>query len=262
MVARLLGPSILTALLGATVAYSLATGPADEASGAPDEATCVVCHGDFSLNAGDGTFTINVPAEYGPGDTLTVTLSLADPGQSRWGFEITVLDGGLDSVGTLLLDDSSTTQHSTAASGRQYVKHTLDGTFAGTADVSPGWTLRWVAPTTDRGTVTFYATGNAADNDLISAGDYIYTASASVAPAAAFPCCYGLTGNVNDNASESRDISDITVLIDHLFITFAPLPCPEEANVSGDPGGEITLTDLTRLVNALFVTFEPTPPCP
>jgi len=74
-------------------------------------------------------------------------------------------------------------------------------------------------------------------------------------------CCVGTTGNIDGDAMEQVNLTDLTVLVNHLFVTFEPLVCPEEANTSGDAAGDITLTDLTVMVNALFVTFEPLPDC-
>ena len=74
-------------------------------------------------------------------------------------------------------------------------------------------------------------------------------------------CCVGLTGNVNGDPADAVDISDLTALVNHLFVTFEPLGCPQEANASGDIGGEIDISDLTALVNHLFVTMASLPPC-
>lgn len=75
-------------------------------------------------------------------------------------------------------------------------------------------------------------------------------------------CCVGERGNVNADPNEDVNLTDLTVLVNHLFVTFEPLFCDEEANVSGDPEVALTLTDLTILVNHLFVTFQPLPACP
>ncbi|MEE8577777.1 MAG: hypothetical protein V3T31_11030, partial [candidate division Zixibacteria bacterium] len=74
-------------------------------------------------------------------------------------------------------------------------------------------------------------------------------------------CCVGSTGNINCDPADGVDISDLTTLVNHLFVTFEDLCCPEEANVNGDPAGGIDISDLTRLVNHLFVTFESLAPC-
>ena len=75
-------------------------------------------------------------------------------------------------------------------------------------------------------------------------------------------CCVGFTGNVNCSEDEIPDISDITRLIDYLYISHLELCCPEEAdiNASGDP--EPDITDITRLIDYLYLSQEPLPDCP
>ena len=74
-------------------------------------------------------------------------------------------------------------------------------------------------------------------------------------------CCVGATGNVDGDPADAVNLTDVTRLVNHLFVTFEPLACLAEANTNGDPGGVINLSDLTRLVNYLFVTFEPLADC-
>lgn len=74
-------------------------------------------------------------------------------------------------------------------------------------------------------------------------------------------CCVGATGNVDGDAGDIVNLTDLTKLINHLFVTFAPLVCPAEANTNGDAGGLVNLSDVTKLVNHLFVTFEPLADC-
>ena len=76
---------------------------------------------------------------------------------------------------------------------------------------------------------------------------------------AATNCCVGITGNVDGDAWGQVDISDLTFLIDHLFINFPELPCDEEANIDGD--GSIDIADLTFLIDHLFINFTPTSDC-
>lgn len=78
---------------------------------------------------------------------------------------------------------------------------------------------------------------------------------------AACQCCVGLTGNVDGDPGDVVNLTDLTVLINHLFVTFQPLVCDQEANTNGDANGDVNLSDVTALVNALFVTFVPVAPC-
>jgi PKD repeat protein len=73
-------------------------------------------------------------------------------------------------------------------------------------------------------------------------------------------CCIGRVGNVDCDPSEMVTMSDLTVLIDHLFITLSPLCCPAEANV--DLIEPVTMADLTVLIDHLFISLQPLPMCP
>ena len=67
-------------------------------------------------------------------------------------------------------------------------------------------------------------------------------------------CCEGMTGDVNWDGSPT--LTDLTLLVNSLFVTFLPVDCSAEANTNGDAICSLTLTDLTALVNHLFVTFQ------
>lgn len=81
-------------------------------------------------------------------------------------------------------------------------------------------------------------------------------------------CCVGGRGNIvldvdsncDDLSDQTVDIADLTQLINHLFVTFEPLCCEAEADVSEDT--IVDIADLTVLINHLFVTFELLPSCP
>lgn len=163
--------------------WAYSSGPPNGVTGAPGESTCAVagCHG--NLNTGSGSVSLSAPSEYKPGDTIDISVSLEMLGQTRWGFEATVLSSAAEPVGTVLLDDPVRTQLSSALGGRQYVKHTLPGTDPGVADIAPGWNFRWVAPAAETGEVTIYVAGNAANGNFAPSGDYIYTSNLTVAEA-------------------------------------------------------------------------------
>ncbi len=73
-------------------------------------------------------------------------------------------------------------------------------------------------------------------------------------------CCVNTTGNVDCGADDNVDIGDLTVLIDHMFISFTPLCCMAEANTDDNAG--IDISDLTRLIDHLFISFSPLATCP
>jgi hypothetical protein len=69
------------------------------------------------------------------------------------------------------------------------------------------------------------------------------------------PCCYMKTGNVDCDPLDGVDISDLSALIDNLFVSFTPLCCAAEANVDSSPDGKADISDLSRLVDYLYITF-------
>lgn len=157
----------------AATAHAYSDNPPDARTGAPGEGTCRDCHSSFPLNGGDGGLTILAPAHYEAGLTYDISVVLSDPGQVRWGFQCSPL-----TFGTCTITDPANTQLA-VFQGKSYVEHTLAGNFTG----NPGpvtWSFQWTAPATSPpAQVVFYAAGNAANNSGTSAGDYIYTTSAT-----------------------------------------------------------------------------------
>jgi len=74
-------------------------------------------------------------------------------------------------------------------------------------------------------------------------------------------CCIGFTGNANCSADENPDISDITRLIDYLYLSHAPLCCLEEADANAS-GGEPDISDITKLIDHLYLSHSTLPNCP
>lgn len=74
-------------------------------------------------------------------------------------------------------------------------------------------------------------------------------------------CCVGSTGNADCSEIEEPDISDITRLIDYLYLSHTALCCMEEADADAS-GGEPDISDITRLIDHLYLTQQPLPICP
>jgi hypothetical protein len=165
---------ILALVLFVAAAQAYTSGVPTGLTGAPGEGTCANCHD--NLNNGAGSVAISAPYEYAAGETLEVTVDVAHPGQKKWGFELTCLDGADEPAGEFIITDPSRTQLDVDdGNGRGYVMHTATGTDEGTTDASPGWTFRWVAPSDSRPQVTFYVCAVAANNAQGTNGDFCYT---------------------------------------------------------------------------------------
>jgi hypothetical protein len=174
------GQALALSVLTTSLALAYSTGPPDGFAGEPPQSnSCTACHGS---SVGDGSLAlIGVPAGgYNPGATYTLTVRLADPGQSRWGFELVALTNALTQAGTITVTDDVHTQLSDNPDlDPDYLKHTSDGTYPGTPGPT-GWSFDWQAPTTGE-PLTFYVAGNAANNNGSPSGDVIYLRQVPVA---------------------------------------------------------------------------------
>ncbi|HVP06206.1 MAG TPA: hypothetical protein VMS71_00080 [Candidatus Acidoferrum sp.] len=72
-------------------------------------------------------------------------------------------------------------------------------------------------------------------------------------------CCRGTTGNIDNDPNDAVDVSDLSAMIDFLFLQGPPAICTDEQNV--DAQGAVDIADLTKLIDFLFMGI-PLPPCP
>lgn len=181
IVPRLLAVAALAAGAPAA-ALAFSSGPPDGFAGNPPAMIdCTACHYEFQTNSGKGSLALtDLPASFVPGVAYDLTVVLSDPGQRRWGFELTVVGEDPEvEGGAMVVTDAVNTQLSDSGDPfPDYLKHTSAGTRAGTPDGPVTWTFRWVAP--DLSAVSFYLAGNAANNDGSPGGDYIYVRSYEV----------------------------------------------------------------------------------
>ncbi len=73
-------------------------------------------------------------------------------------------------------------------------------------------------------------------------------------------CCVGDVGNMDCSDDQRPNMGDLTVLIDHLFISLTPLCCEPEGNI--DLIDEVDSGDLNMLIDHLFISLNPLPACP
>lgn len=168
---------LVAALAPARSALGHDTGPDDYYAGNPPfYFDCTICHDSYPVNSGDGGAAIDgLPTNFVPGSAYDLFVRIFDPGQSRWGFELTVMSGN-DGAGTLVVLDPVETQLSdNPGSEPDFLKQTYDGTHWGSGG-PVAWPFRWVAPSLP--SVTFYLAGNATDGSDDPSGDYVYTTQA------------------------------------------------------------------------------------
>jgi hypothetical protein len=169
--------SFMLILIVTVIAYASVFGPEARYTSAPgDLGNCTVCHDDRQVNSGPGSVTLtNIPQVYTPGQQYTLTVTVQQSGRSKFGFQLTAIDVDGNRAGTLAaLGNDSQINPVTGTKGRQYIQHTSQGTNS-TSSGRRVWQIRWTAPSTDVGTVRFFFSGNATNNDGTNRNDFIYT---------------------------------------------------------------------------------------
>ncbi len=173
-------------------AHSYGPPPAVTAAPGDNAKACTLCHGSFALNSGSGGVTVGLAggSVYIPGVRQRVTVSVADPAQQRWGFQMSArLNSNqqtgqageffpIDNFTQVLCGDAGPKP---CSSGVSFIEHTSAGTRNGTKGGAT-FQFDWVPPATNVGPVTLYVAGNAANGDGGSGGDYIYTSSVQLNP--------------------------------------------------------------------------------
>lgn len=179
--------------------YGYSTGPNPFLTGNPKDvggATCnqAGCHTGSAVNLSSGKVQITLPgaATYIPGQTQQITVTVTDPAQRAWGFQLTSrVSSSNAQAGDLKSTDSTTfvqcsdfsTKFTSCPSSfpLQFIQHSQ----AKVSNGSGSYTFSWTAPATDVGPVVFYAAGNAANGNGNDTGDHIYTTSIQLTAAAA-----------------------------------------------------------------------------
>ena len=177
-------------------AIATSSQPPTQRTGAPGESNCASCHTGSLLKNGSLSISPGI-SQYVAGHTYPITVTIDDPGQVRWGFEMTALkDSDNSQAGSF--GSSSQLIGIQSAGGRTYAGHDnngaavpldpTDGTYWGTMNGPVSWVVNWTAPSVGSGDVTFYAAGVAANgNGVQDALDFAYTSSAQVTEQAPSP---------------------------------------------------------------------------
>ncbi len=164
-----------------TLLLAFSSGPLPQLTGGFQEETCHSCHNNFPLNEGrtrGGRFLVSgVPENYRAGESYPITVVIGQPGQRRWGFELSVRSAASGEQAGQLVTVNDLTQLKEGG-GIQYVQQNSAGTREGTLNGPVEFQFNWIAPDPSVGLVFFNAAGNAADGSGDPTGDYIYTAGA------------------------------------------------------------------------------------
>lgn len=140
--------------------------------GSPGENTCTQCHG--ASTAVSGTSIIATPAftgnQFVPGQTYTIQIGVGCLTLSNFGFACEIINAGNTDAG-VMQNPAAGVQFSVGATGRKNATHLVKQNGASFTTFQ----FQWVAPNT--GTARIYAAGNAVNNNGLSSGDAVSTAS-------------------------------------------------------------------------------------
>jgi uncharacterized protein (TIGR03437 family) len=197
--------------------YAYPEGPDAGVAGVPGEWSCSQCHiGKF----GSGSVSTSFPAglTYTPGVAQHLVVTIADPVQKRWGFQLTARQAnnskaqagsftpGADAF-TQLVCTQTTFQAQIFGSScpssmpLQYIEQTLVGTRPGMR--SPvSFQFDWTPPVTDVGSIVIYVAANAANGDNTVMGDHIYYQQYTLSAVLPVPPSPLITGVVNAASSD------------------------------------------------------------
>jgi hypothetical protein len=159
-----------------TYVSSNSSAPPSGKTGSPGDngVTCTLCHGGTAQAQSNWIITTIPSAGYVAGTTYTITIAGQHNGVVKFGFEVTAEDNAGNKVGTLINTDATRT----ALVGTDFIGHTTVGLTPSTANANL-WMFDWIAPASGTGDVTFYAALNASDGNGQTAGDVIYTSTAT-----------------------------------------------------------------------------------
>ena len=149
--------------------------PGDEALPNGTAIVCSSCHTPGGNNPVSSNTVIsvldsagNAVTQYQPGKLYTarVTVNTLTGNPLRWGFQMIALRdaGNTDLDGFSDINPNNYKLATVNATGRTYAEHSNSST-------TNIFNVRWTAPAAGTGNITFYAAGNAVNNDGLNTGD-------------------------------------------------------------------------------------------
>ncbi|GEM_PF-4880451 len=139
--------------------------------------TCTNCHAEVGTK--NGSISVSgVPASYVPGTAYGLTVTVSDPGQSKWGFQMGARRQAATTQSGGSFSNTTANTQTVTISGIPFITQTVTGARAGTAN-AVSFSFNWIAPSAGAGTVQFNVAGLAANNNSSSSGDFTYTTSAT-----------------------------------------------------------------------------------
>jgi hypothetical protein len=181
--------TFILGLVWTGILFAYSGGPDPGVNGVVAGVTCAQsgCHVGNPVNSGGSVSIGGLPATWTPGSTYDLTVTVTRSVSSRYGFQFSAVNNSTGVQAGSLLPATSNDARVQIISGN-VLGNTLQFSQHTSIFFSPGtpFRFRWTAPSSASfGAVRFNVAGNAANGDANSTGDFIYTASSTVSPAAA-----------------------------------------------------------------------------
>ncbi len=172
-------------------------------STASNGVTCKACHG--NATGGGSVQILGVPTTYAPDMVYNITVRISDPIKVGAGFQISAEDPTGTHRGTLIIIDPAGTQKNPG--NNNWVNHTSTGVNNAVSGwlangKSASFNLQWQAPSSDVGPITFWAAGNAINNNFSSLGDVIYLTNVTTIFGGTGACCNDANGVCGDGQTQ------------------------------------------------------------
>lgn len=193
--------AVFTAAMVSITSVSLTNsgGAAGGRTNAPGESNCTGCHSGTLQTSGTNFNNVSLTNNftgggYIPDSTYTITLSYTQSGKSKFGMQLTCLDGSNLMAGGFANTSTATSITSSVISGgtRSYVRQTSSGN-SGTGGRS--WSFEWTAPSTNKGDLTLYTVVNSANNNGGTGGDIIIAREFTLSPSSLLPVANATAAN-------------------------------------------------------------------
>ena len=163
----------------AALLWGNSLGPPADRSGVSG-VTCSTsgCHNDFPANVGGGSVSITgLPAEWTPGVTYPLQVSVSHSGASLYGFQMTGVDSNGAQAGGFVIGTGAAIQSGSAGG------NTIDHIQHSFATTNSTFSFSWTAPNaSSTGAVKFNVAANAANGNFSRFGDFIYSTETTVSP--------------------------------------------------------------------------------
>ena len=183
---------MISTLVLASYSVYKTSGAHPGSTGAPGDLTCAQsgCHVTATVTQDTGVvntllFT-STDTTYTPGNNYTLTLQVSKAAIQKFGFELVALkDSTNTNIGTFTAIETTRTQKINHLASPGDTRFSMTHKTAGTTTSTPGaiqWKMRWTAPSTNVGTITFWYTTNCTNNNGLNTGDQLFLSHFQIRP--------------------------------------------------------------------------------